>query len=231
MMKATKGLFVTGIDTNIGKTLVSAIIKEAFEADYWKPIQCGDLNNSDALTIERLTQKKGVIHPETFSLQHPLSPHQAAAKEGKNIRVSNFTLPQTNNFLVVEGAGGLLVPLNQKETILDLINSLNLPVIVVAKNYLGSLNHTLLTIEALKRSHITILGLIFNGQENPELEDFLCQKSRLPNILNIQEEKSISKKSINKYSSKLLKKGVLNDFIKTRQRTHLAPLHAGTPCT
>jgi dethiobiotin synthetase len=231
MKNSTKGLFVTGIDTNIGKTLASAIIKEAFEADYWKPIQCGDLNKSDSLTVENLTKKKGTIHPETFSLQHPLSPHQAAAKEGKNIQVSNFDLPQTDNILVVEGAGGLLVPLNQKETILDLISSFNLPVIIVTKNYLGSLNHTLLTIETLKRNHLKILGIIFNGQKNQELEKFLCLKSGLPNILNIQEEESISKETIKKYSSKLLKKGVLNDFIKTRQRTHLAPLHTGTPCT
>ena len=223
----SQGLFVTGIDTNIGKTIASAILREALNADYWKPIQCGDLDNSDTLKVQELTEKKGAIHPETYALKNPLSPHQAAEREGKKISVSDFSLPQSSNSIVVEGAGGLLVPLNQKETILDLIMALKLPVVIVSKNYLGSLNHTLLTIDALRKQKIEILGLIFNGPENPELEEFLCQKSDLPKLLNIQEEKYLSKNTIKKYSYKLIEQGVLNDIIKPRQRTHLAPLHPG----
>ena len=226
-MTISRGLFVTGIDTNIGKTIASAILKEALNADYWKPVQCGDLDNSDTLKVQELTEKKGKIHPETYALKNPLSPHQAAEREGKKISISDFSLPQSSNLIVVEGAGGLLVPLNDKDTILDLITTLKLPVVIVSKNYLGSLNHTLLTIEALKKRNIQILGLIFNGRENAELEEFLCHKSDIPKLLNIQDEKSLSKKIIKKYSNRLIKQGVINDIIKPRQRTHLAPLHPG----
>tara|TARA_Y100001970_G_C14217045_1_gene850272 strand:- start:1580 stop:2230 length:651 start_codon:yes stop_codon:yes gene_type:complete len=207
----SKSLFVTGIDTGIGKTVVSAIIKEALKADYWKPVQCGDLDQSDTLKVKSLSSPQGQFFKERFSLKNPLSPHQAAEREGLNISLSDFALPQTKNWLVVEGAGGVLVPLNDKETVLDLIEKLKMPAIVVTKNYLGSLNHTLLTVSALVSKNIPIAGLIFNGKENPELERFLCKKTGLPHLLSIQEEKSLSKKVITKYANQLIQKGVFND--------------------
>ena len=208
-----KSLFITGIDTGIGKTVASAIIREALQADYWKPIQCGDLDQSDTLKIKSLSSSQGQFFKERFSLKNPLSPHQAAAKEGLSINLSDFSLPQTKNWLVVEGAGGVLVPLNDTETVLDLIKELKTPAIVVTKNYLGSLNHTLLTISALLSKDIPIAGLIFNGKENPELENFLCKKTGLPNLLSIKEENSLSKNIITKYANQLIKQGVFNDQI------------------
>ena len=208
-----KSLFITGIDTGIGKTVASAIIREALQADYWKPIQCGDLDQSDTLKIKSLSSSQGQFFKERFSLKNPLSPHQAAAKEGVRINLSDFSLPQTKNWLVVEGAGGVLVPLNDTETVLDLIKELKTPAIVVTKNYLGSLNHTLLTISALLSKDIPIAGLIFNGKENPELENFLCKKTGLPHLLSIKEENSLSKNIITKYANQLIKQGVFNDQI------------------
>ncbi len=208
-----KSIFVTGIDTGIGKTVASAIIKEALKADYWKPVQCGDLDNTDTLKVKSLSSSKGHFFEERFSLEHPLSPHQAAAKEGVNIKLSDFTLPQTTNWLVVEGAGGVLVPLNKEDTILDLIEKLKTPAIIVTKNYLGSLNHTLLTIKALLSKNIPIIGLVFNGKENPELEKFLCQKTGLPHLLSIKEENFLSKEIIIQYANQLIKKGVFNDQV------------------
>ena len=208
-----KSVFVTGIDTGIGKTVASAIIKEALKADYWKPIQCGDLDKSDTIQIKNLSGPQGQFFKEAFSLKHPLSPHQAAEKEGLNISLSDFSLPQSKNWIVVEGAGGVLVPLNNENTILDLIERLKIPVIVVTKNYLGSLNHTLLTISALASRNIPIIGLIFNGKENPELEEFLCKKTGLPHLLSIKEENVLSKNIVTKYANQLIKKGVFNDHI------------------
>ena len=209
----SKSIFITGIDTGIGKTVASAIIREALKADYWKPIQCGDLDQSDTLKVKSLASTQGQFFKERFSLKNPLSPHQAAAKEGLSISLSDFSLPQTNNWLVIEGAGGVLVPLNDKNTILDLIKKLKTPAIVVTKNYLGSLNHTLLTIAALRSRDIPIAGLIFNGEKNPELENFLCKKTGLPHLLSIKEEEHLSKNIITSYANQLIKQGVFNDEI------------------
>ena len=142
-----------------------------------------------------------------------LYPHQAAGIEGIHISLSDFSLPKTQNSLVIEGAGGVLVPLNNEDTILDLIKILETPVVIVTKNYLGSLNHTLLTVSALRNKNIPIIGLIFNGKENPELENFLCKKTGLPKILSIEEEPSLSKEIVTKYANQLIKKGVINDEI------------------
>ncbi len=142
--------FITGISTEVGKTLVSAIVTEALEADYWKPIQSGDLDDSDSHKIERLiSNPKTKIHPNSYALKTPMSPHAAADIDGVRIDTTKIVTPQTANDLVIEGAGGLLVPLNEKETIADLIKP-GYKVILVSRNYLGSINHTLLSVEALK---------------------------------------------------------------------------------
>ncbi|WP_373551416.1 dethiobiotin synthase [Haliscomenobacter sp.] len=159
--------FVTGIGTEIGKTIVSAILTEALHADYWKPIQSGDLDNSDSLKIQRWVSNPHTrIHPERFRLNTPLSPHASAAIDGVEIKVQDFQLPDTTRPLIVEGAGGLMVPLNHQETMLDLIQHLNLPVILVSRHYLGSINHTLLSLEVLRSRGIVLAGLLYNGAEN-----------------------------------------------------------------
>lgn len=159
--------FVTGIGTEIGKTIVSAVLTEALEADYWKPIQSGDLDNTDSMKIERwISNPHTRIHPERYRLNQPLSPHASAALDGVEIKVSDFELPRTDRPLIVEGAGGLLVPLSLQETMLDLIQHLQLPVILVVRHYLGSINHTLLSLEVLRSRGIPLAGLLYNGAEN-----------------------------------------------------------------
>lgn len=159
--------FVTGIGTEVGKTIVSAILTEAFAADYWKPIQSGDLDNTDSMKVERwISNPHTRIHPERYRMNQPLSPHASAALDGVEIRVSDFELPKTDRPLIVEGAGGLLVPLSLQETMLDLIEHLQLPVILVVRHYLGSINHTLLSLEVLRIRGIVLAGIIYNGAEN-----------------------------------------------------------------
>ena len=141
--------FVTGISTDVGKTIVSAIITEALNADYWKPIQAGELLNSDRLTVERLiSNKNSVVHESSYELHTPMSPHAAAEIDKIKVERSKINAPETENHLVIEGAGGLLVPINDSETILDLIRP-DFRVIVVSRHYLGSINHTLLTLAHL----------------------------------------------------------------------------------
>ncbi|WP_316810211.1 dethiobiotin synthase [Pedobacter heparinus] len=189
--------FITGIGTGIGKTVVSAILTEKLKADYWKPIQSGDLEISDSLFIKHLiSNSQTVIHPERYRLGQPLSPHLSARMDGVQISLEALQPPQTDNNLVIEGAGGLMVPLNDKELILDLIKQLNAQVIVVSQNYLGSINHTLLTLEVLKSSHISVKGLIFNGSPNPETESYISQYSQLAILGNIPKMSIIDQQSI-----------------------------------
>ncbi|MFZ8999975.1 MAG: dethiobiotin synthase [Bacteriovoracaceae bacterium] len=179
-------IFVTGIDTNIGKTISSSVLVEALEADYWKPVQCGDLENSDSMKVSQLiSNEKTKIHPETYRLKTPASPHLAAEIENIEISLENFDLPSTQRPLVIEGAGGILVPLNNSDTIINLAQKFKAKVILVTKNYLGSLNHTLLSIEYLKSLGLPIKGMIFNGKEDEGLENFLIQKTNVPKLVNI----------------------------------------------
>lgn len=196
-------IFVTGIDTDIGKTIISAILVKALDAEYFKPIQCGDLENSDSDKILKLTETK--VHPETYRFKAPVSPHLAASLENRSINLSEIKLPRTDSNLIVEGAGGLLVPLNDKDFIIDIPKVLNLPVVLVCKSYLGSLNHTLLSIEALKLRGIEILGLIFNGKENPDSEEFLVKRTGIKNLLNVDWVEEINHQVLEKYSERIKK--------------------------
>lgn len=175
--------FITGIGTGIGKTLISAIVTEKLQADYWKPIQSGDLDTSDSLTIGSLiTNTKTVIHTESYRLTQPLSPHLSARLDGIEINLNQINTPETANNLIIEGAGGLMVPLNETELIIDLIKKLNVEVILVSQNYLGSINHTLLSLNLLKQYDIPIKGIIFNGDENAETERYILQYSQVKKL-------------------------------------------------
>jgi len=167
--------FITGIGTEVGKTMVSAIITEALEADYWKPIQAGELENSDTHKLKNLvSNKKTVFHPNSFELQTPMSPHAAAEIDGVKITSAKIKRPKTSNDLVIEGAGGLLVPISSKETIADLIKPAD-KIIVVSRHYLGSINHTLLTLEVLKNRGLNVFGIIFNGEKNESSESVILK--------------------------------------------------------
>ena len=196
--------FITGIDTDSGKTLVSAILCEAFNADYWKPIQSG-LPRDSEIVHRLVTNNKSKIHPERYLLKTPASPHAAAKIDDVNIQLHDFSLPATQNNLIVEGAGGCMVPLNDKHFVIDLINHLRLPVILVADLYLGSINHTLLTVEALRNRKIEITGIIFNGISNTESERIILLHSKLTCLLRINHEKQVSAEMVRAYAQKIKK--------------------------
>lgn len=199
-----KQFFITGIGTDVGKTVASAILVEALEADYWKPIQAGELENTDAQKIKSLiSNSNSFIHPETFLLSTAMSPHAAAEIDNIKMVRTDFSIPETSNSLIIEGAGGVMVPINDEYLILDLIERLDLEVILVVSNYLGSINHTLLTINALNSRNIPIAGIIFNGEPTPSSKEFILQYSRLKCLLTIQEEKVLDKKTILKYKEAL----------------------------
>jgi dethiobiotin synthetase len=181
-------LFITGISTDVGKTIASAIIVEALKADYWKPIQAGDVDNSDSHKIKRyVSNDTTVIHSNSYLLHTPASPHFAAERDGVVIELCKITEPVTDNHLVIEGAGGVFVPLNDVDCVIDLIQP-DYKVVVVSRHYLGSINHTLLTVEALKSRNITIAGIVFSGNENKATESIILQKTAVKCIGRIDQE-------------------------------------------
>ena len=196
-------LFITGIGTDVGKTIAAAIITEALEADYWKPIQAGDLENSDSHKIQSLVaNQKTKIHPNSYLLHTPASPHYAATLDGITIDVKKITEPKTKNHLVIEGAGGILVPLNETQTIADIVQK-EYKVIVVSRHYLGSINHTLLTIEALQNRKINVAGIIFNGDENPATESIILNKTKVKMLGRIENEPYFDQNVISYYADLL----------------------------
>ena len=190
-------LFVTGIGTGIGKTIVSAVVAEKLKADYWKPVQSGDLDNSDTLKVKSLVSNDlSVFHPETYRLTQPYSPHKSAAIDGIDIKKENFIAPKTNNSLIIEGAGGLMVPLNDGFLMIDLIKQLNADVILVSQNYLGSINHSLLSAAILKQYGINIGGIIFNGKTDADSESYILQYTGIKLIGRLPEFEHVDKASV-----------------------------------
>ena len=187
------GFFVTGIGTDIGKTVVSAVLVDALHADYCKPIQSGNLDFTDADFIKEYTIHHENIHSEEYLFSEPVSPHLAAKFDNKIIDFQHIKLPKSNNYIIVEGAGGVLVPLSQEYLIIDLIIKIQLPVILVSMNYLGSINHTLLTIASLKQKNIEIAGIIFNGEPNIETENFILNYTGIKLLGKIPKADTMSK--------------------------------------
>ena len=195
--------FITGISTEVGKTIASAIVTEALQADYWKPIQAGDLDYTDTHKVRELVSNaKTKFHPSAFELKTPMSPHAAAEIDGVEIASAKVILPQTENNLVIEGAGGLLVPISDTETILDLIKP-EYKVIVVSRHYLGSINHTLLTIDKLKQTGKHIHGILFSGSENPSTESIIAKMSGVNILGRIDEEPYFDKMVVREYADKI----------------------------
>ena len=195
-------IFITGIGTEVGKTVISAIVTEALEADYFKPVQAGDLEHSDTMKVQGLiSNSKSKFYPNSYALHTPMSPHAAAEIDGVHIDTKEIKLPETDNHLVIEGAGGILVPLNDTQTIVDLIKPVY-KVIVVSRHYLGSINHTLMTLQLLKNKGLDV-HLIFNGNEHPTTESIIKKMSQVPVIGRVDEEESIDKASVKKYAQAL----------------------------
>ncbi|MBR9854784.1 MAG: dethiobiotin synthase [Algicola sp.] len=194
-------IFITGISTEVGKTVASAIVVEALKADYWKPVQAGDLDNSDSHKIKDfISNDKTVVHANSYALNTPMSPHAAADIDGITIDLQKIQEPATSNNLVIEGAGGLLVPLNNTDTIFDIIQP-DYKVIVVSRHYLGSINHTLLTIEKLQQKNIEI-GVIFSGSEHITTEEIILKKTGVKFLGRINEEPHFDRQTIQGYATK-----------------------------
>ncbi|CAL2062697.1 dethiobiotin synthase [Tenacibaculum sp. 190524A05c] len=196
-----KKYFITGISTEVGKTVASAIFTEALEADYWKPVQSGDLEYSDTHKVQNLiSNAKSVFHENSYALNTPMSPHASAEIDGITIDINEIKEPSTQNNLVIEGAGGLLVPLNNESTILDLIQP-DYKVIVVSRHYLGSINHTLLTLNLLKEKGFDI-SLVFSGNKHKTTEEIIQKMSGVPVIGRIDEEPYFDQNVIKEYADK-----------------------------
>lgn len=201
-----KTLFVTGIGTEVGKTVCSAVLTKYFEAEYWKPVQSGDLDYSDTMKIKNWVGKHTVCHPERYRFKLAASPHQSAREEGILIDLNEFQIPEKQNHLIIEGAGGLMVPLNDNEFIIDLIEKLNVPAALVVKNYLGCINHTLLSVLVLNQKKIKLNYLILNGNFPPDTERVICEN--IPpetEIIRIPDLESITEESIENIAKQLEK--------------------------
>ena len=192
-----KTLFITGIGTGIGKTIVSAVLTEKLKSDYWKPIQSGDLDDSDTLKVKSLVSNTtSVFHTEAYRLTQPFSPHKSAAIDGITIDLNKIIAPETNNNLLIEGAGGLMVPLNDEYLMIDLIKQLDVEVVLVSQNYLGSINHTLLSVAILKQYDIKIAGIIFNGKTDENSESYILNYTGLKLLGHLPQFETVDKDTI-----------------------------------
>lgn len=195
-------IFVTGIGTDVGKTVVSAVLTEGLNADYWKPIQTGAAFGSDSEKVKKLvTNGVSVVHPEAYRYDAYVAPHAAAAAEGQSIDFEKIVPPATARPLVIEGAGGLMVPVNDRYFIIDLIKKLDAETVLVSQNYLGNINHTLLSCEALRSRGVKVLGIIFTGTENPASESIIMANAGFPLLGRISREVAINPQVIKKYAA------------------------------
>lgn len=194
-------IIVTGNGTGVGKTVVSAILTTILKGGYWKPVECDDEEGFDSEIVARLMDPdKHPIYPSAYSLKTPVSPHHAARLENISIDPDRIKLPATDRSLIIETAGGVLVPLSTRMISLDLFSAWQARWIIVSRHYLGSINHTLLTIDALKSRKLSILGIIFNGEPNLDSEEAILQISRLPFLGRLLQEEKITKNIVQQYA-------------------------------
>lgn len=201
-----KRYFITGIDTNVGKTMASAVLTEALQADYWKPVQTGVIEGSDTNEIARLiSNTKTVIHKESYTFSAPVSPHLAAAIESKTIASDKIVLPQTSNTLIIEGAGGLLVPLNKSEYVIHLAKKFDAEVILVVRNYVGCINHTLLAIDYLLKNNYPLKGIILNGNYDTLVEGAIRSYADVPVLARFADQNEITKQTVSELARTIKK--------------------------
>jgi dethiobiotin synthetase len=171
---------ISGIGTDVGKTVASAIIAQALDATYWKPVQAGDLHFTDSMKVDQWTDDEVAVLAERYRLNEPMSPHAAAEIDGVTIQAGDFEIPIVSGNLIIEGAGGLMVPVNANGLVyIDLFQDWNIPVILISRHYLGSINHTLLSVEALRSRNIPIHGIVYVGDENTHTESIIAKITEL----------------------------------------------------
>ena len=196
--------FITGIGTNVGKTLVSAILCEAMQADYWKPIQCGIEEGRDKDIVKKLlSNSKSVCHDEIYLLKEPASPNIAAKREGIKITMDSLSLPQTLNKICIEGAGGPMVPINDSYFVIDIAKQNGLAVVLVIDSYLGCINHSLLCIDYLLNNNYKLHGLILNGNFDEEVKNSIINYKRIPVLGEIPKVENPDKKFVREQASNL----------------------------
>jgi len=195
-------IIVAGSGTDVGKTVVSAILTTMLKGDYWKPVQCSDEGTSDTSVMKNLIDvTKHVIHPPSYSFKNSVSPHHAARLENISIDVNTIVPPQTDRHLIIEGVGGIYVPLTTRILTLDHFKKWGGQWIVVSRHYVGSINHTLLTLDALKRNGISVLGLIFNGHPNRDSEEAILERSQIPFLGRVLPESNLNRQTIQRYAT------------------------------
>jgi dethiobiotin synthetase len=187
-MSVYKPIFISGIGTGVGKTVVAAWLVKHLNAGYWKPIQTGCPPDSDTDTINKWVRPAPICFPPAYTFQPPLSPHLAAEQNGTSIQINNFKTPTHTGELIIEGAGGILVPINRnRETMLDLSIHLNTRIVIAVSHYLGAVNHTLLTLEVLKMKGITPVGIVFTGKSFADNKEIITQFSKVKILGEIPE--------------------------------------------
>lgn len=209
-----KIIFVSGTGTGIGKTFVSAILAEALHADYWKPVQAGYATITDSDWVRStLTNRKSVVHPEAYKLKLAASPHIGARQENITISLQKIAekLPKGDNDLIIEGAGGLMVPLNDHEFVIDLISLLDVPVVLVSRNTLGSINFSLLSAMACKQKKTKVLGWIFNDNYL-DYEHDITRWTGIPSLGSIPFANHIDSDFIAEQGARLRKEKFFSSF-------------------
>ena len=200
--RSIKKFFITGTDTSVGKTLFCSILMDKFLYDYWKPIQTGNKNDNDTIYIKKICKiPSNRFYKPAFSFRKSLSPHQAAKYENVSINLNNIKKPIANNPLIIEGIGGILVPLNNKNLIIDLIKKLKFPVIIVSRSTLGTINHTLMTIKILRQNKIKIYGVVLNGVMNKKNAQSIEHFGKVKVLAQIPFFKKISLKKIKNFTN------------------------------
>ena len=197
--------FLTGTDTEVGKTVICAWLMLHYQYHYWKPIQSG-MDSPDTKTIQKITGfDNSYFFSPAYELQQPLSPHESAKRDGIEIELTNFLFPGKEEKIIVEGAGGILVPINEKHFIADIINLLKLPILLVARSGLGTINHTLLTVSELKKRNLPLQGIILNGERNQSNKEAIEKYSGVPVVSELETLKTLDKKTLlsNKPGGKL----------------------------
>lgn len=196
-----QSIAIVGIHTGIGKTIISAILAEALHADYWKPVQAGNTDASDTMEVKRLVSNpNSLFYREVYFFKEAISPHAAAEKEGIQVEIEKIRLPNPLRQTIVETAGGLLSPVTSSLTNIDILLYLRLPVVLVSKNYLGSINHTMLTFDVLNKNNLEMKGIVFNGPENAASENFILSNTGLTRLLSVKEEAFFDRERIKHYA-------------------------------
>lgn len=193
-------LFVTGTDTDIGKTVVSSILVSGLQAGYWKPIQAGRDPITDTEFLRKATDlPNSHFYEESFNLKEPMSPHASAEIDGVSIHFDDIVEPEaTQNHLIIEGAGGLIVPINDDQYVIDLIAHFGYPALLVAKSGLGTLNHTLLSLEAMRRRNIPVFGVVLVGERHASNEEAIIKYGEVPRLFRLPILSKLNPQTVNK---------------------------------